>query len=100
MMALKRQKESNESMFVDELPFRITIVVLAINLLRLTLPKGPFRGFYYYAVKPFFTNASGSRKNEFRPTTLRASPKGKEVSESRTERWLLRSPPPKEFHIC
>jgi hypothetical protein len=41
-------------MSVDQLPFIITIMALAINLLHLTLPKGPFRGFYYYAVKPFF----------------------------------------------
>jgi len=39
-------------------------MALAINLLHLTLPKGPFRGFYYYAVKLFFTNspeAAGTR---------------------------------------
>jgi hypothetical protein len=65
MMALKRQKESNEPMFVDQLPSIITNMALAINLLHLTLPKGPFRGFYYYAVKPFFTNAPGSHRNAF-----------------------------------
>jgi hypothetical protein len=62
MMALKRQKESNEPMFVDQLPFIVAIMAFAINLLHLTLPKGPSRGFYYYAVKPFFINAPGSQQ--------------------------------------
>jgi hypothetical protein len=38
--------ESNESMFVDQLPFIVTIMALAINLLHLALPKDPFRGFF------------------------------------------------------
>jgi hypothetical protein len=54
--------ESHESMFVDQRPFILTIMTLATNLLHLALPKDPFRGFLYYAVKPFFTNlAPGTR---------------------------------------
>ena len=48
--------ESNESMFVDQLPFIVTIMTLAINLLRLALSKDRFRGFLDYAVEPFLTN--------------------------------------------
>ena len=33
--------ESNESRFVDQLPFTVTIITLAINLLHLALPKRP-----------------------------------------------------------
>ena len=51
--------KSNESMLADQLPFIVTIMALAINLLHLALPKDPFRGFFYYAVKPCFTNRSG-----------------------------------------
>jgi hypothetical protein len=47
-------------MFLDQLPFIVTIMALAIDLLHLALPKDPFRGFFYYAVNPFFTNGSGS----------------------------------------
>ena len=52
--------ESNEPMFVDQLPFIVTIMTVAINLLRLALPKDPFREFLYYAVRPFPTNLKGS----------------------------------------
>jgi hypothetical protein len=55
--------ESSESMFVDQL--RVIVTIMAINLLQLGLPKDPFRGFYYYAVEPSFTNAPGNRRNTF-----------------------------------
>jgi hypothetical protein len=34
--------ESNESMFVDQRPFTVTIITWAINLLHLAFPKRPF----------------------------------------------------------
>jgi hypothetical protein len=39
--------------------FIIAIMALAINLLDRAPPKDTLRGFYYYAVKPFFTKAPG-----------------------------------------
>ena len=52
--------ESNESMFVDQRPFILTIITLAINLLHLALPKDQFRECLYYAVKAFFKCGSGN----------------------------------------
>ena len=48
-------------MFLDQLPFIVTIMALAIDLLHLALPKDPFRGFFYYAVNPFFTKRPRER---------------------------------------
>jgi len=62
----RRKGIERNQMSIDQLSFVIAITALAISLpLFLHFQKNPFRGFYYYAVEPFFTNAPGSGMTAF-----------------------------------